>query len=50
MSTTEQLKRTVAPAKARASAVAATNKTGTMLESCAASPSRRKWRLPFQRA
>lgn len=32
MSTTEQLKRTVAPAKARASAVAATNKTGTMLD------------------
>lgn len=32
MSTTEQLKRTVAPAKARASAVAATNKTGTMFD------------------
>lgn len=32
MSTTEQLKRTVAPAKARASAVTATTKTGTMLD------------------
>lgn len=32
MSTTDQLKRTVAPAKARASAVAATSKPGTMLD------------------
>lgn len=32
MSTTEQLKRTVAPAKARASAVTATTNTGTMLD------------------
>ena len=32
MSTTEQLKRTVAPAKARAAAVTATTKTGTMLD------------------
>lgn len=32
MSTTEQLKKTVAPAKARAAAVAATTKTGTMLD------------------
>lgn len=32
MSTTEQLKRTVAPAKARAAAVAATKKPGTMLD------------------
>lgn len=32
MSTTEQLKRTVAPAKARAAAVTATTKTGSMLD------------------
>lgn len=32
MSTTDQLKRTVAPAKARATAVAATSKPGTMLD------------------
>ena len=32
MSTTDQLKRTVAPVKARASAVAASTKTGTMLD------------------